>query len=127
MEVRLQEVQEKQNNMKMKRKEHRKKETIDFHRIELLNEIVEDKKRKETIQKIMKSKSGNHNFYYLIKYIERGMKESLKILHIKNPNNKIIKIYNNREDTENELIEYNKIHFRRHVILIFTEIKYMND
>ena len=72
------------------------------------------------IQRIVKEQRRNHDFHYMTRYIGKGERGNLRIIHIKDNENKIVKILTNRYDIENAIIDYNKSHFQQaHQIKVY--------
>ena len=68
-------------------------------------EIEEGRKnRQKVIKRLIKERRRNFNFQYITKYISRGDRESLRILYIKDKENRIIKTMNDRIEIEAALI-----------------------
>ena len=51
-------------------------------------------------------------FYYILKYVGKGVQGSLKKLHVKNQQSKILKSHIQKEAIEEEIIEYSTKHFK---------------
>ena len=75
-----------------------------------MNEEAEarKKKKKETIKRIQKEKERNHAFQCIKKCTERGSNGSLKIIHVKNEEGKIMKTSAKINKVEEEITKCNK-------------------
>ena len=67
----------------------------------------------KVIKKIIKEKRRNQDFKYIIRYIRRRERESLRKLHIKNNEGQIIETYTSRTDIEQAIIAYNINYFQQ--------------
>ena len=92
------------------RREIREKVILDYYYTDLPNSTQKEKKiRKGVIKRIMKEQKRNHDFQYMTNYIRKGERGSLRTLHIKDAENNIIKILNNRYNIESTIMEHNRV------------------
>ena len=110
--VKLKKAKEKFRELVKKGQEQREKELMEMHP----NEIDEDsaanrRKKKEVLRKIKKEQTRNHEFHYITKHLGKGVNVSLKILHEKDEDMRIIKTHTKRKDIEEEIIKHNTKHF----------------
>jgi len=70
-------------------------------------------KRKKIINKIKQSKYRKWSFKYLTKNIGRGENKSLTSIQIKDKSGKVTKCIYNRKEIEDEIITFNKSHYKK--------------
>ena len=81
-----------------KEKEIREKELLDYHHSELIYEDEDQiKKKKKIISKIKKNLNRTHTLLYIIRYVGKGERDSIKRIHIMDINQQIIKIHVKRK------------------------------
>ena len=110
--MKLKESKEKFNELVEKGQEHRNKELMKMHP----NEIDEDsaanrRKKKEVLRNIQKEQTRNDDFHCITKHVGKGVNGSIKTLHEKDDDMRIIKIHSKRKDIEEEIIKHNTKHF----------------
>ena len=94
----LEEAKQKWQELVVEGQKYREKEVLDYHKSKILDDTDANKKRrKEIIQKILKARWRNHSFKYLIKYIGKGVREGIRLLHRKDSENRIVKTYSNQD------------------------------
>ena len=80
--------------MKVKGKEYRERDLLDFHNVKIQNNVAAEKRlRKRIITGIKKSKQRQYIFHYLSKYSGKGIRGNTKKLYEVDQNNNIIKIH----------------------------------
>ena len=98
----------------VKGKEIREKELLKFHRVDLLNITNKEKKRRQQVMKrIVNERQRNYNFQHITKHVRKGLKSSLKLLKVVNDAGEIVKIITARKEIEEELIRFNRIHYKK--------------
>ena len=96
------------------RKQIQENELLDFHHSKLNNDTLKEKKhRKQVLQRIIKPKQRNHSFQYMTKFLSKGIRGSLRKVHIINETNEIIKTLISRKEIEDEIINYNRNHLKQ--------------
>ena len=95
-----------------KGQEQREKELMEMHPNEIDDESASSRrKKKEVLRKIKKEQTRNHDFHYMTKHVGKGVNGSLKILHEKDEDMRIIKTHTKRKNIEEETIKHNTRHF----------------
>jgi len=120
-EVNLDEAKRKYNQaksewdeFKIKAKEYRESEILDFHTSVIEGETEEIiKYKKKIIKGIKKTMQRNRMFAYLTNNMGKKVKSRLKLLRVKNIEGRDVKTLYDRREIENSLLKYNKEHFSK--------------
>ena len=97
-------AQQEQEELKVKGKEFRENNLIDFSSIEVNNNTEKEKKlQKQILQRIKKERYRNHTFKFLTKHISRGVNRLLKRVHVVNKEGEITKTYLKKEEIEDTI------------------------
>ena len=94
--------------------EYREKELLDYHQAEITEEgekLV--KKKKKIMAGIRKKLQRDHVFHYLSRHVGKGLRDTIRRLHVQNEHKEVIETLIKREDVENRLIEFNANHFKK--------------
>jgi len=109
----LQIAKERWSEVKKNGQEYRQQYLLDHYHSTLDESQTNHQKMKSKVLKsIEKQQKRTHAFRYLSKHAGKGIKGSLKRLHIINHNNEIQKTIIDKESIENEIMKYNTKHFK---------------
>ena len=112
IDIEIERAQSQWDNMKVKEKEYRERDLLDFYNIKTWNNMAAEKRlRKRIITGIKKNKQRQYIFHYLLKYSGKGIWGNAKKLYEVDQNNNIIKTHLDWDSIENTIIEHNINHF----------------